>query len=508
MPTGPASEEKPDYQVFISYSHTDNELPQDANKSRCAGFVTYLARRLKHDLRQAGLANCAVWLDLENVHGDADRIIAEELTNSDILLPVVSLNFVQRHYCIDEVQTFLRNRTVDNIFRVDKHAVANDLLPEELRKTRNMPVPFYTRDESGNVIDFYRLGRPVRQRALDEAIKKLADQISLRLKQIKPPITAKPDLSSLTRHIGERDAVKPLPAPAPPPRQAPARTVFVSKPAFDMTDPYVSVVRSLQGRNIAVVPDPETKAPTEAGEFLGYVRAALAKADASIHLVGEGPGFRPEPLLHGIVSLQLAEARAVAAQNEQFKRLIWVPAIVPNSDSGSGERQPDAVVNQLDRQIDSDQLFSDTAAQFAGYLLQHLVPQPRPALPSRPVYVTASTADYRRHAVPVAKQIIALGGKATPLNTMLPSLHAFGSFAFCWGEADETDVINALDTASRQFAASPGTEGKVCLLLCPPDSEIKQDAAELGSFGTADLIIDARQALRNSDLELLLGRKG
>ena len=78
-----------------------------------------------------------------------------------------------------------------------------------------------------------------------------------------------------------------------------------------MKEAYARLAFELQGKGFTVVPDVTADLPNDASA-LAVVNEALAKAEASVHLVGEKPGFAPEGL-DPIVKLQLALAREKSA---------------------------------------------------------------------------------------------------------------------------------------------------------------------------------------------------
>ena len=92
------------------------------------------------------------------------------------------------------------------------------------------------------------------------------------------------------------------------------RTVFLAKPASDMKAAYVRLVTELQGKGFTVAPDPSADMPSDSSAS-AFVADALASAEIFVHLVGDSEEFAPEGL-DNIVKLQLAQARAKAAQTE------------------------------------------------------------------------------------------------------------------------------------------------------------------------------------------------
>jgi hypothetical protein len=505
-------EKKREPPVFVSYGHVDNEPPPGQAGT---GFVSWLYQQLDYELRQLGFGQ-GLWMDVNKFkNGDTiPETIVERLAQSDIFLAIVSYNFVQSTYCQDEISVFINNVASKSsehkrIFRVDKMEVANDLLPDHLRNVYS--IPFYRKDpESGEVAEFYSRGRPAKRAPWQPAIRRLANDIVARLHELNPIRRTGPGASELGKFV-ERGQAPPLPAG---PRKGankpakPVRTVYVAKPTFDLSDSYKTLVRELQGRNIAVVPDPGTDIPTDGAAALAFVRDALGMADVSIHLLSDRQGFLPDGLSQKTVPLQLAEAREAVAGNPKFQRLIWAPKVVPGSTDGTAERDPAAVLAQLDGGSANDEIDGDTAARFKEFVLQRLLPRSddRPAGRAPAIYFAAATMD-REYLLLAARAIKAFGAEPTYglFNTEFkaPALDC-DHIVFCWGSADEADVLRALEAARRQLHARPERGGRLCLLVYPPTSDTKQIAIELESFGAADLIVDAGQPLQRESLAALL----
>lgn len=484
-----ALRKKLDPRVFVSHAHDDDELPPDGRSTKAKGFVSYLVGQLTYELNQLGLGR-GVWFDrskLKSGH-NFNEIIADELEKSDILLAIVSNNFVASDYCQDELNLFVAKLKTQPsghqcILRVDKQDVANDRLPDYLRDIHT--IPFYAKEPgSGEIAEFYWRGRPTRRRALEIAIKQLADDIFARLGEHNPIDLTEPPLSY------------PLPGCT--------RTVYVAKPAMDLEDAYQTLVRELQGRNIAVVPDPNRNIPTDGAAAAAFVNDAMDNADLSIHLLGHRRGWQPEGLPH-IVPLQLIAARETAGRKPNFQRLIWAPKIVPGGPDNAPERDPVEVLAQLDSSTPHDEVVGDTAARFKDFVLQRVLP-PTPPVTQTSIFVAAAAADAQCAAQAVGA-VKALGARPTgaTFNAGFKAAQTCDHIIICWGAAEEPDVLSALQAASQQLANARERGGKLCLLVYSPTSDAKQFALAVEGFGGAHLIIDATQPLQRDSLAPLLG---
>lgn len=76
----------------------------------------------------------------------------------------------------------------------------------------------------------------------------------------------------------------------------------------------------------------------------------------------------------------------------------------------------------------------------------------------------------------------------------------------CWGDADEMSIFDALESPAIESWRAAKPEGRLVLLACPPGSQTKMRACELGQFGPADLVIDGTIEQIRSTLGPLLVR--
>jgi hypothetical protein len=96
-----------DVVIFMSYAHDDDLiLSPDPDEP---GFVSLLDQQLRLKLRDLGARQANVWRDRRRIsQGDqfAD-IIDDRLKRADLLVVVMSPNWIQRPYCRMEFETFL-----------------------------------------------------------------------------------------------------------------------------------------------------------------------------------------------------------------------------------------------------------------------------------------------------------------------------------------------------------------------------------------------------------------
>jgi TIR domain len=357
-------------QVFVSYSRDDN-LPPPGFADR-KGFVEFLQNYLNYKFRSSGPLRPAIWRDTDNI-ADGEPFpqrLKDELDRSAFLLVVLSQNWLNSKYCLQELEYFCACRKArdepanERIVIVEKYPVDLKDRPAQLptavgykfyRLTDRPVLPideFFSRGEAGS--DYWTV--------FDSLFAYLQRAVA-RMTNGKPP--------------------------AAPPTNG--RTVFVAKPATDMHEEYIRLVAELTGKGYAVVPPRMDEFPHD-GSAQSFVDTALAKAELSIHLLGESAGWKPENS-DEIVKLQLARAAARteiraaspgATANPPFHRIIWVPKVFTRDPRAAGEtvqRDPYDVLGRFGADCNGDRVYGDDFSSFRETLVSYLDRLKRPSAP-------------------------------------------------------------------------------------------------------------------------------
>jgi len=443
--------------IFLSYAH-DDDLALAASDNE-PGFVTFLYQMLQLKLRDLGATRAKIWLDRRRVSdGDQfDDVIDDGLKKAELLVVVMSANWMQRPYCRKELEAFADLRKKSGLANVQERMIVVgkghvDRLKRPFELQGQEGFLFYARDETNGVSEvtaFFNRGKAndkfydVRDR-LAEFLQKRVDRIA------------------------EGAGVGSPLSPGQPIIAPNGRTVYLAKPASDMKAAYARLAFELQGKGFSVVPDVTADLPSDCAA-LAAVKDALAKAEASIHLVGDKPGFAPEGL-DPIIKLQLALARERAAANADqakvgFRRIIWAPKVL-NSDEASAapvaERDPLQALERCDKQIAADKIDGDILSKFVEYLFQYLAetaPKPvvnPPAGNKLEVYLAYHGAD-EDYAESVAEAL-----RGGPVKVLIPACEAdadarrfngdllvrCGAVTLCWANASEVWVRSEADRLS------------------------------------------------------------
>ena len=362
-------------EVFVSYRRLDDEPPPDCSNGDSGGFVRYLLRQVRYDLRQMGVPDAILWQDRAKIApGDIwSDAIRKALNEAELFVAILSRNYVKSDWCATELSAMTsRIAKLDagdgqrRIFRVDKHSVPEDEIPETLRCIQ--AVRFYREDqETKRVDEYFWRGKVRRSDDYEKAVNDLARAICARLDELGIPLPPRPEPTPLpSGHTAY---------------QSNGRVVFVAKPASDMEEEYRTLVRELRGTGYRVTPDPDKRLDELGGDVRSAIVNGLAEAEASIHLLGKRTGGRPEGLDTDLVPMQLAAAADEARKGEAgtkagFERMIWAPRVLLLGASEHVEavrRDPLGVVDEFGGRLATDQIEGDPApSRFNEFVLQRL----------------------------------------------------------------------------------------------------------------------------------------
>ena len=441
--------------IFVSYAHNDDLQLGDSKNEK--GFVTFFHEMLEKKLSDLGVTRARIWRDRKRI-SDGDQFdgkIDDGLKKAQILVIVMSNNWLARPYCRKELDSFVELRraagmsnVADCTIVVGKGHVDRQKRPPLLQTQEGFL--FYARDDQNDVSDvspFFKRGEVVDQRFFDRC-----DDLAAFLQR---------RIDHIAEGAGDGSA-PPSPIVAPN-----GRTIYLAKPAADMESAYNRLAFELQGKGYTVVPEVNSDMPRDSA-VLAYVNDALAKAEASIHLVGEKRGFVPDDDgLDPIVKLQLAFARERGAQGADpsapaFRRIVWAPKILDVSEQAGAaavERDPLKVLERFDGQLPTDKIDGDILSKFVEFLFQYLAENAPRRVPKAPadgkfeVYLAYHGADedYAGAVVEALRgtrmkiQIPAAGSDAETRRYNDDLLTNCDAVTLCWANASEVWVRSEAD---------------------------------------------------------------
>jgi hypothetical protein len=270
------------------------------------------------------------------------------LREARLLVPIISLNWIQSAYCVEELERFVAGDTsrLDDIVRVQKQETPE--VPELLRNREGYR--FFAAEPSGRIREFYWRGLKD-QAAYNDTLKRIAERIVDRL-------MARPHLASAAKQ-GKVKCKK--------------RVIFLAAPSDELRDAWQRLANDLDGAGFTVVPV-GGRLPDTAANAESEIRAALAAAEISVHFLGESEGATPNGGGETYSRLQLRIAREHAGARPGFERILWAPKWLPGRQAD--KRDPFEVVDRFGPLRDGENVFAEEVTNLSQWLRLRLDPLP------------------------------------------------------------------------------------------------------------------------------------
>ncbi len=472
------------------------------------GFITYLYEQLQFELKNLGQPRPTLWVDKKIKQSDQfEPLLNQNLAASSHLLVIFSRNWMDREWCRKELEIFAEKCRIsaeenirDRIIVVALHEFPREKYPALLQGQDGFHFFSFSPESeraAGMEEPFFARGKIVNPDYKD-LVKKLAQDLWIKTAgEVVDPPAADDEENT------------------PPAAPDSARTVFLAKPAGDMEQAYLRLVEELQGRNISVAPSPKERIPADS-TAMAYVVAELAKAEVSIHLLGEKSGYTPEDTDDPIAELQIRQAAVreatqtaeQRARTNAFRRLIWAPNVLESSvgEQRVKERDPLHVVDRFDRQLPSDKIDSDSISKFVDFVVQYLertLPMPDAVPP-----IQSNSRVYLHHrpedviyAVQLAEVLQAANieavmpafeGEASELLALhQQNLKDCDTIVLCWALAAEV-WVKASSRELREWQKLGRNSRFACrgLIAGPPPGERKTVMVKVPPRNEIDIILD------------------
>ncbi|MCP4267122.1 MAG: TIR domain-containing protein [Candidatus Brocadiaceae bacterium] len=288
--------------IFISYSHIDNEPLTEGQ----VGWIEEFHRTLYIRLNHLGV-NTSIWCDPEIQGNDIfNDTLVEKLHKVAVLIPVLSPNYIKSDWCIKELKEFYQAAeksqclSIENksrIFKVLKIPVEHQKHPQELQGM--IGYNFFLLDKNTQkAIDFYNEKGGLTVDKFLERINDLAHDIK--------------NLLGNLRKIQTGETI-----------QTNEQCIYLAETSTDLTQERDNIKRELKSRGYTVLPDTELSIRS-ADRFNDEVLKYLKKCKLSIHMIGANYGSVPEGANNSLVHLQ-NELAAGSMNGHTLTRLIWIP---------------------------------------------------------------------------------------------------------------------------------------------------------------------------------------
>ncbi len=294
------------YDIFISYSHVDNETISD---EQC-GWIEQFYKNLNLLLakRTGKMDAVKIWWDNKKLDGSKlfDESIATGIQQSAILLSLISPGYLSSDYCQQELSLFHKKATAEpyglkigdrcRLFNILLNNIPYGKLPEELQGTTGFPFHDATDKESfGDPLDPSNPLFIIQLKQLRDAIINLFDNF--------PKATTPIEDQQATEEVSKE----------------PGFTIFFGEVADTLRTVRKRAISELEKSGYTVlygVPPPDDAAAHEL-----KVKELLAQTHLSVHLLDQYPGKE-------IVDTQdiwYPQKQTELALASDKKNMIWVP---------------------------------------------------------------------------------------------------------------------------------------------------------------------------------------
>lgn len=355
------------HDIFISYGHLDDLNPFGQEK----GWIDLLHERLLVLVGQALGYEPNIWRDGHNLQGNDELsgAIGEGVTQSLLLVPVISPRYVQSDWCNREMVAFHAGEQPPSEaapgFRSRVFKVVKTPLPDHLKKLepahiRNLiGYQFYAQDESSGLLTEF--SPDPTDKHYWRMLNRLVADITKTLIELKhssskeqtgpldaPPANA-PSLNAPNKLRGGETVVGPDKANGTD-VPLPSKLVYLADTTSDLADERELVRDELRQRGYGVLP--EQKLPLEeVKQTENNVRAALTRCALSVHLVGTRYGSTPEDDARSVVRIQEQLAAEHSVANPAFLRLLWLPQGLMTPAMEINDERQKSFVSELQNRI-------------------------------------------------------------------------------------------------------------------------------------------------------------
>lgn len=446
--------------VFISYAHDDNQYPRYEAKGWVDCFYDALSARL-NGIRPG----TTIWRDQSEARITGNSIltptIMQGLDEAAALVLIVSPVYATRPWCRDELAHFCDNAkrfgglevgTISRVLKVVK-------LPTEQFRTGIPQID----DATGCL--FYKPGKGGRPMEFDpphgsNAGNEFCNEIN----------NVAYDLKAL------------LDACAPPRNSIPAapsnagKVLYLADTSSDLRDQRERVRQELEQFGHTVLPQRQHSAApdfSDGPEYADRVRAELAKATYSVHLIGDWYGPIPSRSKTSIVEMQYDIAGEQQKSAPNFARVLWMkPGAQP------AEPSQEAFATAIK---DDAELHISSIEDFKSQLFDRLArkPAPAPEADLRMVYLIFEKND-EQASRPLSKWLHNQGFEVLRQIDGDPEIHkhhisASDGVVIWYGSATEQWLEYKLIDLEKVYGAKRSFRERGCVVLADPSTDDKRE---------------------------------
>lgn len=297
-----------EYDIFISYAHVDNlAMPGQAD-----GWIEQFYKHLNLMLakRFGRMDSVKIWWDQKRLEGSMlfDHSIEEGIKKSAIMICLHSPGYIQSDYCLKELRLFHEKIQNDSIGPSvgDRSRIVHVLL-------NNMPYTEWPKELGGTS------GFPFHEAIEPDDFGDTVDTLSMAFREQMQHV--RNSIWEILNDIQKLSSGKELPAQEQ--KDEEVFTIYLGEVADTLRRPRSRIISELEKKGYKVLTG--IPPPDEADAHEREARAAIAKADLSIHLLDEYPGKE----IFGEPDLWYPQKQVEIALQSDISQMVWVsPEII------------------------------------------------------------------------------------------------------------------------------------------------------------------------------------
>ena len=295
--------------VFISYSHIDNDPPINAKIGWVDIFEDILRKRL--------LVRCSrqikIFRDPELVVlGEFSQQLADALSSTASLICILSNPYLESEWCLRELRHFIDGGGAERLVKVEK-SVLNEISDPDVQalfaKIKDvLNCKFY--EQIGNTDRYRDLMPDVKPEdiaACYDKIDLIAQDLTRALKKLRSAAISATPTAAAADHADDE------------PGQV---TVYLAEATADLEKQRNDIRTELLQFNCRVLPD--APLPSDRDELIKCVREYLAQSKLSIHLLGANYGTPSARDQRSVPHIQYDLALDMA-RLKRLVQMVWTP---------------------------------------------------------------------------------------------------------------------------------------------------------------------------------------
>ncbi len=365
-----------EYDIFVSYAHVDNAPLEDEED----GWVTKLHASLMALIPQKiGRADgFSIWRDLKLGGNDefADTLDAA-FRRSALMLTILTPSYLASTWCLKELDGF----------RSQPHPMFGPRVGDKNRVFKVMPSPDVPAEEHPTSLkgslgyQFYEINR---MKMTEERFRRTTQQDPdqrywLRLDDLARDIANL--LKKMRRIVTGEESTSITDGPSGP-------VVYLAEVTDDLIDQRDEIKRALEQQQVKVLPEVELLQSAPAS--VEAARLALARAQLSVHLLGQYYGRKPAGEERSFIHLQYLEALE-ESKRRSLPRLSWLQKDFDFE--SANERQREFLMFLEDDPGAEGELLKTGLEELKDIIMSKVAPPPAVPLEEDPFFYISCTPD-------------------------------------------------------------------------------------------------------------------